>query len=80
MAEIGATHAGIEMARALLKPPQIAGRCASPWAGLAAAGFAAIAAILLAGVMVLGPGLSLSAHDPARSLSLLAADLHSTSD
>ncbi|WP_298742931.1 hypothetical protein [uncultured Brevundimonas sp.] len=43
----------IDRARALLAPPV---RRASPWAALAAAGLAATAAMLMAGVMVLGPG------------------------
>ncbi len=43
----------IDKARVLLTP-QV--RRASPWAALAAAGLAATAAVLMAGVMVLGPG------------------------
>ena len=42
-----------DMARRLLTPPV---RRASPWAPLAAAGLAATAAMLMAGVLVLGPG------------------------
>lgn len=43
----------IDKARTLLTPPV---RRASPWGTLAAAGLAAMAAVLMAGVMVLGPG------------------------
>ena len=43
----------IDRARSLLTPPV---RRSSPWAALAAAGLAAMAAVLMAGVMVLGPG------------------------
>ena len=43
----------IDKARVLLTPPV---RRPSPWAALAAAGLAATAAVLMAGVMVLGPG------------------------
>ena len=43
----------IDKARSLLKPPE---RRASPWAALGAAMLAASAATLMAGVMVLGPG------------------------
>ncbi|MBF0664025.1 MAG: peptidoglycan-binding protein [Brevundimonas sp.] len=43
----------IDRARNLLTPPA---RRASPWAALAAAGLAATAAVLMAGVLVLGPG------------------------
>ena len=43
----------IDRARDLLNPPA---RRASPWAALAAAGLAATAAVLMAGVLVLGPG------------------------
>ena len=43
----------IDKARVLLTPQT---RRASPWAALAAAGLAATAAVLMAGVMVLGPG------------------------
>ena len=42
-----------DRARSLLTPPV---RRASPWAALAAAGLAATAAVLMAGVLVLGPG------------------------
>ena len=44
----------IEQARALLTPPRA--RVESPWRTLAAAGFAACAAMLMAGTVVLGPG------------------------
>ena len=43
----------IDKARNLLAPPV---RRGSPWATFAAAGLAATAAVLMAGVMVLGPG------------------------
>ena len=43
----------IDRARGLLTPPV---RRASPWAALAAAALAATAALMMAGIMVLGPG------------------------
>ena len=43
----------IDKARDLLTPPA---RRSSPWATFAAAALAATAAVLMAGVMVLGPG------------------------
>lgn len=43
----------IDKARGLLTTPA---RRPNPWATLAAAGLAAVAAVLMAGVMVLGPG------------------------
>lgn len=43
----------IDKARDLLTPPT---RRSSPWATFAAAALAATAAVLMAGVMVLGPG------------------------
>ena len=43
----------IDKARVLLTPET---RRASPWAALAAAGLAATAAVMMAGVLVLGPG------------------------
>jgi len=43
----------IDQARRLLTASE---RRASPWAALAAAGLAATAAVLMAGVLVLGPG------------------------
>jgi hypothetical protein len=43
----------IDKARVLLTPPV---RRASPWATLAAAALAATAAVMMAGIMVLGPG------------------------
>ena len=43
----------INKARNLLAPPV---RRSRPWATLAAASLAAVAAVLMAGVMVLGPG------------------------
>ena len=44
----------IDKARVLLTSPET--RRASPWAALGAAALAATAAMLMAGVMVLGPG------------------------
>jgi hypothetical protein len=43
----------IDRARQLLTPPR---RRASAWATLAAAALAATAAVMMAGIMVLGPG------------------------
>lgn len=43
----------IDKARGLLTPPE---RRASPWAALGAAALAATAAVMMAGVLVLGPG------------------------
>ena len=43
----------IDKARSLLTPPV---RRGSPWAAFGAAALAATAAVLMAGVMVLGPG------------------------
>jgi hypothetical protein len=45
---------GIDKARALLTPP--AERGDNPWALLSAAALAALAAVLMAGIVVLGPG------------------------
>ena len=47
-------HAGITKARTLLVPAQPSR--SSPYATLGAAALAAMAAVLMAGVMVLGPG------------------------
>jgi hypothetical protein len=47
------TGGNIQKARVLLTPPTTA---ASPWPVLGAAALAATAAVLMAGVMVLGPG------------------------
>ncbi|HYC75715.1 peptidoglycan-binding protein [Brevundimonas sp.] len=44
----------IDKARVLLRPQT---RRANPWAALAAAGLAAAAAVMMAGVLVLGPGI-----------------------
>ena len=52
----------IERARVLLKAP--VERAANPWTALGAAAFAACAAVLLAGVMVLGPGIALENNAP----------------
>jgi hypothetical protein len=48
------TDSTIPEARRLLEPPT---PIHSPWATLAAAALAATAAVLMAGVMVLGPGI-----------------------
>ena len=53
-------NATIDRARVLLTPPA---RNASPWATLGAAALAAAAAVMMAGVMVLGPGVRF--EDPA---------------
>lgn len=45
---------GIDKARALLTPPGERGD--NPWALLSAAALAATAAVLMAGIVVLGPG------------------------
>ena len=47
-------HTSITRARKLLTPPAAPG--GSPYATLGAAALAAIAAVLMAGVMVIGPG------------------------
>jgi hypothetical protein len=47
------TGGNIQKARVLLAPPTAT---ASPWPMLGAAAMAATAAVLMAGVMVLGPG------------------------
>ena len=52
----------IDRARSLLTPPA---RRASPWTALGAAALAATAALLMAGVLVLGPGVRF--EDPAVS-------------
>ena len=52
----------IERARVLLNAP--VERAANPWTTLGAAAFAACAAVLLAGVMVLGPGIALENNAP----------------
>lgn len=44
---------GIDKARALLTPPV---KSENPWALLGAASLAAMAAVLMAGIIVLGPG------------------------
>ena len=56
----------IDKARVLLTPPL---RQASPWATLAAAALAATAAVTMAGIMVLGPGVRFD--DPAAVQPLL---------
>jgi hypothetical protein len=55
----------IERARSLLTPPV---RRASPWAALGAAALAATAAVLMAGVMVLGPGVRFEEPPAAQPL------------
>ena len=55
----------IDKARVLLTP---ATRRPSPWAALAAAGLAATAAVLMAGVMVLGPGVRFEEAPAAQPL------------
>jgi len=52
----------LERARVLLAMP--VEKPASAWAGLGAAAFAAVAAVLMAGVMVLGPGVALENDAP----------------
>ena len=56
-------HAGITKARTLLAPAQPSR--SSPYATLGAAALAAMAAVLMAGVMVLGPGVRFD--EPAAS-------------
>jgi len=55
----------IEQARALLASPRM--RAESPWRTLAAAGFAACAALLMAGTVVLGPGFEVDSPQAAGS-------------
>jgi hypothetical protein len=50
------TDSAIPQARRLLTTPV---QTASPWAALSAAGLAAVAAVLMAGVVVLGPGVAI---------------------
>ena len=52
----------IDQARVLLGAP--VERAINPWKTLAAAAFAAFAAVLMAGVMVLGPGVALENDQP----------------
>lgn len=57
----------IDQARMLLAPtPQAGDR---PWPLLGAAAFAATAAVLMAGVVVLGPGVTFSDEPPAAQQS-----------
>ena len=58
----------IEQAHGLLATP--VERAVSPWAGLGAAGFAAISAVLMAGVMVLGPGIAIDERVPPSAVGL----------
>lgn len=62
--ETAVTHiaARIEQAHGLLATP--VERAASAWAGLGAAAFAAFSAVLMAGVMVLGPGMAIEDRVP----------------
>ena len=55
----------IDKARVLLTP---SARRANPWAALAAAALAATAALLMAGVMVLGPGVRFDQPTAAQPL------------
>jgi hypothetical protein len=55
----------IGKARALLNPPVVD---ASPWPVLGAAAMAATAAVLMAGVMVLGPGVRFEQPEAAQPL------------
>ena len=55
----------IDKARVLLTPPI---RRASPWAAFAAAALAATAAVMMSGIMVLGPGVR---FDEAAQVSAL---------
>ena len=55
----------IDKARSLLTTPQ---RRASPWTALGAAALAATAALLMAGVMVLGPGVRFDQPTAAQPL------------
>jgi hypothetical protein len=57
---------GIERARRLLAPPQPTD---NPWSALGAAALAASAAILMAGVMVLGPGIRFEETSAAQPMS-----------
>ena len=59
------TNPSIARARHLLSPVD---RVASPWTTLMAAAVAACAAVLMAGVMVLGPGVDYSAAAPPASV------------
>lgn len=61
--------AAIDQARRLLDAaaPSASTRTDSPWTALAAAGLAAFAAVLMAGVMVLGPGVVLADRPAAVS-------------
>ena len=52
----------IQKARALLKTPEAVAD--SPWSALGAAALAATAAILMAGVMILGPGVRFTDAPP----------------
>lgn len=60
------TSAQIEQASGLLAAP--VERAANPWAGLGAAAFAAVSAVLMAGVMVLGPGITLEDRRPVEAI------------
>ena len=66
------THASnlvrIEQANGLLNPPTE--RAASAWAGLGAAAFAATTAMMMAGVVVLGSGITLDDRPPPAAVGL----------
>lgn len=58
------TNAQIDQARGLLTVPHVA-KAASPWSALGAALLAATAAVLMAGMVILGPGVSIDETQPA---------------
>lgn len=60
--------AQIDEARGLLKAGAEV-RVESPWAALGAAMLTATAAVLLAGMMILGPGMSIDDAQPAAAFS-----------
>ena len=57
-AETAAPPTVFDQARSLLHAPSITG---NPWATLAASALAAMAAVLMAGAVVLGPGFEIDA-------------------
>ena len=56
----------VARARTLLTAPQ--DKAASPWGALFAAGLCASAAVLMAGAVILGPGVSMEPADAAQPL------------
>ena len=60
----------VAKARSLLTAPQ--DRAGSPWAALFAAGLCASAAVLMAGAVILGPGVSM---EPSHGLGAAAQPL-----